>query len=76
MDESPKRDRDPNRSQAREWVALLLGLPLLLFGLWLAAAAYPGFWSGRHGPPFWAYLLVIPGAALAFVGGYFIRRAS
>ncbi|HEY3966614.1 MAG TPA: hypothetical protein VGM05_18780 [Planctomycetaceae bacterium] len=67
--------RNNRDGQPRHYVALLIGIPLLLFGIWLAACAYPGFYSGRHGHPAGVTFLIIPGAALAVTGGFLIFRA-
>jgi hypothetical protein len=72
MSDPQNNDRAGKR---RAYLGLLLGVPLLLFGLWLAASTYPGFYSGRRGPPPAVKFLIIPGVALATAGGYLIFKA-
>jgi len=70
-----ERTTEHRDGQSRHYIGLLLGIPLLLFGIWLAGWRIRDSYSGDTDLHLRLKFLIIPGAALAAAGGYLISRA-
>jgi hypothetical protein len=69
------KDGRVNRGQKRrEYIAILIGAPLLLIGIWAAGNSWYGF-GGRHPRLDLAIPLLVAGAGAITAGGYLIFRA-
>ena len=69
------KERSGNKGQKRrEYVALLVGAPLLLIGMWATGNSWFGF-GGRHPDLGFAIPLLMAGTGTMVAGGYLIFRA-
>jgi hypothetical protein len=65
---------DLHRRRRREYAALLIGIPLLLIGVWGLANAYYGI-NSRRPMPDEIRIIGIAGAVAFTSGGFLIYRA-